>query len=239
MAPQISIPGPGKKPPKVHLIDGTGTQQSYGVVARRGTIFLGIKFSGLLDGARFGLPGTTYLHARLRSAGAVKLVALLDSVGDKDKIFDLCMHQLSFESAWPNLSFEKVDAERASLEVGLFIQGSLIAETEAVIVRVENGDLFRKLIAYVISRVGVEHCIIDAHTMSHWLAGQAKPMLHEMKKRLAAEKVMRAAQQEFKSVFGNQMEVADQHSQQLDAFYKKHMRFHPILLKDGKNPDES
>jgi len=49
----------------------------------------------------------------------------------------------------------------------------------------------------VISRAGVEHCIIDAHTMSHWLAGQAKPMLHELKKKLAVEKVMQAAQQEF------------------------------------------
>lgn len=48
----------------VHLIDGTGTHQSYAVVARRGNIFLGIKFSGLVDGdeirpSRHELPART------------------------------------------------------------------------------------------------------------------------------------------------------------------------------------
>src|SRR5580698_3653519 len=111
--------GPDAKFPSVHLIDGTASHQSYAVVARRGTIFLGIKFSGLTDGARFGLPGTNYLHARLRSVRVVKLAALLDSVKDQDKIFNISLHQLSLDGAWPNISFEKVDAERASIEVGM------------------------------------------------------------------------------------------------------------------------
>ena len=78
------------------MIDGTGSQQSYGVVARRGNIFVGIKFFGLVDRAGFGLPGTTYLHARLRSARVVKLTALLDLIDGSEKVFDLLAHQLSF-----------------------------------------------------------------------------------------------------------------------------------------------
>jgi hypothetical protein len=52
----------------LHFIDGSDSHNSYATVARRGNTFLGIRFSGLTNGAQLGVPGTTYLHARVRSA---------------------------------------------------------------------------------------------------------------------------------------------------------------------------
>jgi hypothetical protein len=239
MAPIINIPGPGKESTKVHLIDGTGSHQSYGVVARRGNIFLGVKFSGLTDGARFGLPGTTYLHVRLRSARVVELAALLDSTKDQAKIFNICLHQLSLDGAWPSLSFEKVDAERASLAIGLFIHGSLTADTATVITRIQQGDLFRKLIAYVAAAASQENCIVDASALSHWLANQAKPMLNALKKKLAIEQMTKAAHQEFGATVEHQMETIDPHMQQLSALYQKHMQADLKNLPEWKNSNGS
>ena len=239
MAPIINIPGPGKKSPKVHLIDGTGSHQSYGVVARRGSIFLGIKFTGLADGARFDLAGTTYLHARLRSARVVKLAALLDSTKGQAKVFDICLHQLSLDGAWPNLSFDKVDAERASLEIGLFIKGSLTADTSAVITRIQQGDLFRKLGAYMIASAGPENCILDVGTLSQWLTEQAKPALNALTKKVATEQMTEAAHQEFGGMVEQEMETVGPHMQQLNALYQKHMQGQLKNLPEWKNSNGS
>jgi hypothetical protein len=178
-------------------MDGTGSSQSYAVVARRGKVFLGIRFIGLSDGAQFGLPGTTYLHARLRSAHNAKLAAQLDLAKGSANIVDLFQQQLALNDAWPNLPFEKVDGERASLLVGLFIEGSLITSTAAVLARIQKGNLFQKLIDYAIGHAGPENRIVNAETVSSWLAGQAKPMLMKLATKVALGKTMGATLQRF------------------------------------------
>ena len=52
----------------LYFMDGTNSQSSYVAVARRGNIFLGVRFTGLSDGKQMGVDGTTYLHVRVRSA---------------------------------------------------------------------------------------------------------------------------------------------------------------------------
>jgi hypothetical protein len=69
-----------------------------------------------------------------------------------DKVINLFPPQLALDEAWPGFSFEKVDAERASLILGMFIDGSLVDDTDAVITRIELADLFRKLVDYVVDR---------------------------------------------------------------------------------------
>jgi hypothetical protein len=218
-------------------MDGTGSSQSYAVVARRGKVFLGIRFTGLSDGAQFGLPGTTYLHARLRSAPNAKLTAQLDLAKGSANIVDLFQQQLALNDAWPNLPFEKVDGERASLQVGLFIRGSLITDTAAVIGHIQKGDLFHKLIAYAITQAGSEYSIVDALTASHWLADQAKPVLVKLMKKLALQQTMDATLKEFGMKFKQQVEVVGPHAQQFQAIYQKHAEAQTISAKEGKTPD--
>jgi hypothetical protein len=71
------------------LMDGTASQQSYAIMARRGDVFLGIKFSGLADGAQFGLPDKTYLNVLLRSARDEALAAELDLEKPADNVVHL------------------------------------------------------------------------------------------------------------------------------------------------------
>jgi hypothetical protein len=205
----------------LHLMDGTGSSQSYAAVARRGNIFLGIRFTGLSDGAQFGLTGKTYLHVRLRSARNVKLASHLDLPKGTENIVDLFQQQVALNDAWPDLPFEKVDGERASLSVGMFIQGSLITDTADVIARIQKGGLFQGLVAYTIAHAGLENCIVDPKLAFCWLADQAKPMLAKLTKRVALGKVMDTTIHEFETTFKDQVEVVGPYMQQFEAIFQK------------------
>lgn len=110
------------------LDERNGLAQEHAVISRRGNIFLGIKFSGLTDGSNFGAPGKTYLHARVRSARDQALAEELDLEEGPSNVVSFVEKQLALDEAWPKLSFEKVDDHRASLLVGMFIQGTLPAD---------------------------------------------------------------------------------------------------------------
>jgi hypothetical protein len=171
----------------LRLMDGTSSQQSYAIVARRGDVFLGIKFSGLADGAQFGLPDKTYLNVLLRSARNQGLAAELDLEKPADNIVQLAQPQFALDAAWPSFTFERVNAERASLVIGLFIQGAVDTAIPDVLARIRNGDLFRKLVAHVITAAGPDNCIVDQGRAACWLSDQAKPTLRELRKKFVVE----------------------------------------------------
>jgi hypothetical protein len=54
MDPGSETPGAPGEYTGLHFIDGTSSQLSYAVEARRGHIFLGVRFLGLADGDQFG-----------------------------------------------------------------------------------------------------------------------------------------------------------------------------------------
>ena len=91
----------------LHFIDGTSSQRSYAVVARRGHVFLGVRFLGLADGDQLGVPGKTYLHARVRSARDQALADKLDLEGGPDNVINLFPPQLALDEAWPGFTFER------------------------------------------------------------------------------------------------------------------------------------
>jgi hypothetical protein len=206
----------------LHFIDGTSSQRSYAAVARRGHVFLGIKFLGLADGDQMGVPGKTYLHARIRSARDKALADKLDLEVGPDNVINLFQPQLALDEAWPGFTFEKIDAERASLILGMFINGSLIDDTDAVIARIEEASLFRKLVDCVIDRAGPEHSIARAKLVAAWMADQAKPSLAGLKKAAEHQKIVLAAQKEFAGLVEGQVEVVGPHLQQLNTIYHKH-----------------
>jgi hypothetical protein len=206
----------------LHFIDGTSSQRSYAAVARRGHVFLGIKFLGLVDGDQMGVPGKTYFHARIRSALDQALADQLDLESSADNVINLFPPQLALDEAWPSFTFEKIDAERASLILGMFIGGSLIEDTDAVIARIEEASLFRKLVGCVIDRAGSEYSIARAKLVAAWIADQAKPSLAGLKKAAEHQKIVLAAQKEFAELVQGQVEVVGPHLQQLDTIYHKH-----------------
>ena len=213
--------GPGEYA-GLHFIDGTSSQRSYAAVARRGHIFLGVRFLGLADGDQLGVPGKTYLHARVRSAPDQALAEKLDLESSVDNVINLFQPQLALDEAWPGFTFEKINGERASLILGMFINGSLIDDTDAVIARIEHADLFRKLVDYVVGRAGPEHSIARAKLVAVWMFGQVKSSLAGLKKVAEHQKIVLAAQKEFAELVEGQVEVVGPHLQQLNTIYHKH-----------------
>jgi hypothetical protein len=77
---------------RLAFIDGTSSQRSYAAVARHGHVFLGIRFLGLADGGQLGVPGKTYLHARVRSARDQVLADKLDLESGPDNVITFSSH---------------------------------------------------------------------------------------------------------------------------------------------------
>jgi hypothetical protein len=117
----------------LHFIDGTESHGSYAVVARRGPIFLGVRFSGITRGEQLGAPGKAYLQIRVRSARDPALADKLDAEAGDNNVVNLIDKQLPLDAAWPGLTFEKLDGERASMVVGMFIAGSVPADGGKVV----------------------------------------------------------------------------------------------------------
>jgi hypothetical protein len=89
--------------------------------------------------------------------------------------------QLALDAAWPDLSYDRVNDERASVMVGLFIEGSLDKDIPDVLSRIRKGHLFRKLVDHAVA-AGPENCIFEQETAASWLSHQAAPTLRELRK---------------------------------------------------------
>ena len=142
--------------------------------------------------------------------------------GGPDNVINLFQPQLALDEAWPGFTFEKIDAERASLILGMFTNGSLVDETNAVIKRIGDADLLRKLVDYVVDRAGLEYSIARAKLIAMWMADQAKPSLAGLKEAAEHQKIVLAAQKEFAGLVEGQVEVVGPHLQQLNTIYHKH-----------------
>lgn len=169
-----------------------------------------------------GVPGKTYLHARVRSARDQALADQLDLEVGPDNVINLFPPQLALDEAWPGFTFEKIDDERASLILGMFIDGSLIDDTDAVIKHIEDADLLRKLVDCVIDQAGPEHSIARAKLVAAWMFDQAKSSVAGLMKVAQHQKIVLAAQKEFAGLVEGQVEVVGPHLQQLNTIYQKH-----------------
>ena len=226
----------GKKSPStaakltaLHFIDGTESHGSYAVIARRGPVFLGIRFSGITRGEQLGAPGKAYLQIRVRSARDQALADKLDAEAGDNNVVNLLDKQLPLDAAWPGLTFEKLDSERASVVVGMFIAGSVPAEGGKVVARIKEADLFRKLVDYVIEAAGLQHCIAQAETVAGWLSDQAKPLFEQLQQVATQHEAAAKAQKEFAAQITDELEVPGPHLQQLKAMYHKHQQPHETV----------
>jgi hypothetical protein len=223
MANIVNIPTKKKAFSDLILMNGSSEAERYAIVARCGDVFLGIKFSGLADGALFGLPDKTYVNVLLRSARNESLAAELDLKKPADNVVLLVQPQLALDAAWPELMFERVNAERASLVIGSFIQGVLGKDTPAILTQVRKGDLLRDMVAYAVAAAGPENCITDQDKVAGWLANQAEPLLLKHRKKFVLEKAAVLAKEEFGETMIDQGEVIAAHAQNFKAIFQRHV----------------
>ena len=108
--------------------------------------------------------------------------------------------------------------------IGLFIQGAVDIDMPAVLARIRNDNLFRKLVAHVITAAGPDHCIADQERVACWLSDQAKPTLRELRKKFVVEQAAVLARKEFAKKIEDQGEVIAPHTLNLKAIFQKHVR---------------
>lgn len=207
---------------RLHFINGTETVKSYAALARRGDIFLSLKFLGVSAGAKIGAVGVSYLQVRVRSARDPALAAMLDKKKAPCTVISLAEKQLSLGEAWPNFQFAKVDHQRASVGIGMFVHGDLDTQADIVATRIKEAKLLHKLVDYVSTQAGTDNCIADPGLVGDWLMDQAAPTLNAMIIFANNQKHKAAALKTFASEIASQLEIPGPHEQHLQAIYLKH-----------------
>ena len=206
----------------LHFIDGTSSQRSYAVIARHGYVFLGVRFLGLVDGDELGVPGKTYLHARVRSARDQALADKLDLEGGPRQRHKPVPAAVGAGRGLARLHVRE-DRWRARQPHPGDVHRRVIGRQHRRCDRTYPGrQLVRKLVNYVADRAGLEHSIARAKLIAMWMFDQLKPSLAGLKKTAEHQKIVVAAQKEFAGLVEGQVEVVGPHLKQLNAIYHKH-----------------
>jgi hypothetical protein len=142
--------------------------------ARKGDVLLGIQPLGLMPGAKFGVEGTAYFGLRLRSAPSHGLFADEDAL---KKVVKFSKEPENLWDAWPKVTWEKKNDQRASTVIGTFIPGGL--EDDGAFTTLMGGmvGLSGKLVDYLVELAGPENLIYGSPEIKAWLDEKIDPMV--------------------------------------------------------------
>ena len=158
------------QPPK--MMRGSSGKFDYFAFARKGDVVLGIKPEGAAAGEGFGVKGTVYFAARLRSAPSHGLFAEEDAA---KKVVTLQKQPENLWDAWPGVTWMNKSQERASTTVGVFIRGSFNPskpeQMEQLLENIGEGKLTSKMAEYLIQLAGEENAICTVDELKTWLDG--------------------------------------------------------------------
>jgi hypothetical protein len=177
------------------------TGGEYFPFARKGNVLLGTRLQAIAPGGRFGLNGTTYFCARVRSAPVGNLFAEEDA---KKKVVKLQANPPNLWDAWPNVVWEKRNDSRASTSIGVFIPGALKGGDEAglkeLLANIGEGKLAAKMAHYLFELAGPENAICRESELKAWLDEEFKPVMEGIVASLAKQQEL---QTEMKATIGN------------------------------------
>ena len=150
---------------KPKMMAGTESEASYFVFARKGNVVLGIKPYGMVKGENYGVSGTTYFTARLRSARAGKLF----DEEKADKVVKLKANPPNLWDAWPDVVWEKKDEVRASTTIGVFIKGQFsrdLVQLQVLLDELADKKMSLKMAAYLIELAGPENAVLSVEELA-------------------------------------------------------------------------
>jgi len=143
---------------KFKFMSGTESTSKFLVLARRGNIGLGIRVLGITDGAKLAKPGTSYIHARLRSA---KLPSDVQDFYDSGNVVNIGSYSLEPDEAWPGVTFDKTTLSYSSTVVGVFAPGNLTPEQGLqTLDNIENGNYIDQLVSFVLATAPSEFHVV-------------------------------------------------------------------------------
>lgn len=179
-------------------VDGTTSNKSYAVFARRGDCVLALRPYPMASAAMFGHPDKSLIQVRIRSTKNPGL----QFVQDEGNVTSLSQHvNYAPADAWPSIEFEKSSPEYASAQVALFMRGTMKDDEQlvAMMEKLVNGDFVEKLVSELVARVGEENLVIRPTTIEAYLRekmGLTQEKLEKVKARLEAKKADEAAIEE-------------------------------------------
>jgi len=188
------------------MMPGSQSGATYFAFARKGNVALGIKPYGIMNGEKFGVSGTTYFLARLRSAPAGGLFA--DDA--PQKVVKLQKAPENLWDAWPGVEWEKKSAERASTTIGIFLRGVFSKDTaqlEKLLGQLESGKMTTQMADYLISLAGVDNLIVTKRELQQWLESQYKPIIDSIVEQIAKSKQVAEEMESSVGVFGMQAAI--------------------------------
>lgn len=150
---------------KVPMMVGTTGYADYMAFAKNGPFALGIKPVLAVDGTQLGVPGSTWFAARMRSASSKALFEEPET-----SIVAFKKMPQTHEEAWPNITWEKNDKERASTTIGVMIQGAPTSKegTLTLIDNLGNKKLATQIVDYLEKICGKENFAIERETAIAW-----------------------------------------------------------------------
>lgn len=153
---------------------GTDGKPEYLIFARKGTIGLGIKPNLISEGK---IKGTTWVQARLRSA------PLPEGAIPASGVFNFEHAKLGLTDAWPSVTWEKEDEQRASTTVGILIEGTPKTQVKKLLTELSLAYLPSKMAGYLTGLAGAENLMLSTEELAKWLADFYAPIrkkLHDM-----------------------------------------------------------
>lgn len=175
---------------KIKMINGTSSSNSYAEFGRRGNIALAVKFYGLADGAMYNAPGYTFVRARLRSCWDNSVQPEQAAPETSDETVVEFPEKLTLDKAWNgDIVWEKVNGDRASTQIGVFIRGNAKDQPDILGKQLEDKKLAREMTDYLFSLLGDEkYAICTRREFADFLHGLIAPPIEGIMKQFTAAK---------------------------------------------------
>jgi len=182
------------------MMQGTGGVKDYLLIAMKGEIGLGLKPNMIAPGKK---PGTTYVGARIRSAK----VPEADRPKLAGNVVSLAFKNLTLNEAWPGITWEKMDASRASTQIGMFLRGSPDDSPQMLLDELADHKLASKMADYLIELLGEGNMVLSRDEIITWIDQTYAPAAQKIARAVAASNAIEAEIESSIGTFGMQAEL--------------------------------
>lgn len=188
----------------VPMMVGTGGYADYMAFAKNGSYALGIKPVIVLDGTKFGVPGSTWFAARLRSASSKALFQ-----EEASTLVEFKKLPQSHKEAWPSIVWEKLDDKRGSTTISIMIPGSgdTIEGMQMLIDNIADKKLATQMVDYLEKIAGKENFAIDRETAIAWFDQAYSAYAEQLQKLVTAHQLVKTEMASNQGQFGMHAEL--------------------------------
>ena len=169
------------------MMTGTEGKADYLAIARKGAFALGLKPNQVIPGTQMGMPNRTWFGARLRAAGAAFLIEDI-SPDEPTNVIEFKSIPKAPGEAWPHVEWEKADHNRASSQIGAWVDGSVLtgADNDLIMSKLRDRVLANDMAAYAAEIAGQDYLLLTVEQIASWLQKTFfLPFLKQLEKQAA------------------------------------------------------